>query len=168
MERSIELPLTTGKLKSLHWNLNLGAAQGLLYAFDSLYVMSSGMKNGKFKSEPGLYRLQDTNGDDQYDKVEYLQKIFGRGEHGAHAIVLSPDKKSLFICAGNMTGLPPLSGSRQPQVWQEDQVIKRFLDPRGHANNLRAPGGWICKCGPRRQNLRTICQRIPQRIRHCL
>ncbi|MDB2687780.1 L-sorbosone dehydrogenase, partial [Mariniblastus sp.] len=142
------ITMTDGKASVSPLELNLGAAQGLLCAFDSLYVMSSGMKNGKFKSEPGLYRLQDTNGDDQYDKVEYLQKIFGRGEHGAHAIVLSPDKKSLFICAGNMTGLPPLSGSRQPQVWQEDQVIKRFLDPRGHANTLKAPGGWICKTDP--------------------
>ena len=142
------ITLKDGKAEVAPLDLNLGAAQGLLCAFDSLYVMSSGMKNGKFKSEPGLYRLQDTNGDDQYDKVEYLQKIFGRGEHGAHAIVLSPDKKSLFICAGNMTGLPPLSGSRQPQVWQEDQVIKRFFDPRGHATTLRAPGGWICKTDP--------------------
>ena len=142
------ITLNDGRAEVAPLDLNLGAAQGLLCAFDSLYVMSSGMKNGKFKSEPGLYRLRDTNGDDQYDKVEYLQRIFGRGEHGAHAIVLSPDKKSLFICAGNMTGLPPLSGSRQPQVWQEDQVIKRFLDPRGHATTLRAPGGWICKTDP--------------------
>ena len=142
------ITLNDGKAEVAPLDVNLGAAQGLLYAFDSLYVMSTGMKKGKFESEPGLYRLQDTNGDDQYDKVEHLQRIFGRGEHGAHAIVLSPDKKSLFICAGNMTGLPPLSGSRQPQVWQEDQVIKRFFDPRGHATTLRAPGGWICKTDP--------------------
>ena len=136
------------KLTWLRLDLNIGAAQGLLCAFDSLYVMSYGIPKGKFQCEPGLYRVQDTNGDDQYDKVEHLQRIVGGGEHGAHAIVLSPDKKSLFICAGNMTKLPPLSGSRQPQVWQEDQVIKRFFDPRGHATNIRAPGGWVCKTDP--------------------
>ena len=146
------IKLTDGKADVAALDLNLGAAQGLLCAFDSLYVMSSGMKNGKYKCEPGLYRVQDTNGDDNYDKVEHLQKIFGRGEHGAHAIVLSPDKKSLFICAGNMTGLPPLAGSKQPKVWQEDQIVKRFPDPRGHATGLRAPGGWICKCDPEGKN----------------
>ena len=142
------ITFTDGKTDVATLDVNIGAAQGLLCAFDSLYVMSSGLKRGELKCEPGLYRLQDTNGDDNYDKVEHLQRIFGRGEHGAHAIVLSPDKESLFICAGNMTGLPPLTGSRQPEVWQEDQVVKSFLDPRGHANELKAPGGWICKTDP--------------------
>lgn len=146
------ITMTDGKADVVALDLNLGAAQGLLCAFDSLYVMSTGIKNGKYKCEPGLYRVQDTDGDDNYNKVEHLQKIQGRGEHGAHAIVLSPDKKSLFICAGNMTGLPPLAGSKQPSVWQEDQVIKSFPDPRGHATGLRAPGGWICKCDPEGKN----------------
>ena len=142
------ITLADGKANVTPLELNLGAAQGLLCAFDSLYVMSTGIKKGKIKCKPGLYRVRDTNGDDNYDQVEHLQKIFGRGEHGAHAIVLSPDKKSLFICAGNMTGLPPLSSSRQPRVWQEDQVIRRIPDPLGHATGLRAPGGWICKTDP--------------------
>jgi len=142
------ITMADGKADVAPLDLNLGAAQGLLCAFDSLYVMTYGIRKGKYQCEPGLYRVQDTDGDDQYDKVEHLQKIVGRGEHGAHAIVLSPDKKSLFICAGNMTGLPPLAGSRQPEVWQEDQVIKRFYDPRGHAAGLKAPGGWICKVDP--------------------
>ena len=142
------ITVTDGKADVVELKLNLGAAQGLLCAFDSLYVMSTGLKKNNITCAPGLYRVQDTNGDDQYDKVEHLQRIFGRGEHGAHAIVLSPDKKSLFICAGNMTGLPPLAATRQPKVWQEDQLIKRFLDPRGHANELKAPGGWICKTDP--------------------
>lgn len=150
------ITMTDGKAEVALLDLNLGGAQGLLCAFDSLYVMTYGIKNGKHKCEPGFYRVQDTNGDDQYDKVEHLQKIVGRGEHGAHAIVLSPDKKSLFICAGNMTALPPLAGSRQPEVWQEDQVIKRFFDPRGHATGVRAPGGWICKTDPQGKSFELI------------
>ena len=128
----------------------VGNAQGLLCAFDSLYVMSSGGngQGGQPKCEPGLYKLQDTNGDDQYDTATHLQKIVGRGEHGPHAIVLGPDKKSLYVCGGNMTTLPKLKASRQPKIWQEDQVITRFTDPRGHAADLKAPGGWICKTDP--------------------
>lgn len=130
--------------------LAVGNAQGLLCAFDSLYVMSSGGngQGGQPKCEPGLYKLQDTNGDDQYDTATHLRKIVGRGEHGPHAIVLGPDKKSLYVCGGNMTTLPELKASRQPRIWQEDQVITRFTDPRGHAANLKAPGGWICKTDP--------------------
>ena len=142
------ITVTDGKADVVELKLNLGAAQGLLCAFDSLYVMSSGIKGKDLTCKPGLYRVRDTNGDDQYDKVEHLQRIFGRGEHGAHAIVLSPDEKSLYICAGNMTGLPPIETTRQPKVWQEDQLTKRFLDPRGHANKLRAPAGWVCKTDP--------------------
>ena len=45
----------------------------------------------------GLYRLQDTNGDDQFDKITFLKRFDGEGEHGPHSIVLSPDGKSLYI-----------------------------------------------------------------------
>ena len=131
-------------------DVEVGNAQGLLCAFDSLYVMSQGSgRRGKgptFKS--GLYKLKDTDGDDKYDSVTLLREIVGRGEHGPHAIVLSPDKKSLHVCGGNMTGLPGISKSRQQKVWQEDQVVHRFPDGNGHASSVMAPGGWICKTDP--------------------
>ena len=131
----------------------IGFAQGLLHAFGHLYVVSqkSKFKNseGEEKEKPGgLYRLTDTNGDDQYDTEVLLRKITGRGEHGAHAVILSPDKKSLYICAGNHTDIPEPELSRVPRVWQEDQATPRLPDPRGHANGMMAPGGWICKTDP--------------------
>ena len=45
----------------------IGEAQGLLWAFDSLYVV---VNRGE-KYESGLYRVTDTNGDDELDKVEH-------------------------------------------------------------------------------------------------
>ena len=45
-------------------NVEMGHAQGLLYAFDSLYAVVNGKPFGK---GPGLYRLKDTNNDDQFD-----------------------------------------------------------------------------------------------------
>jgi hypothetical protein len=52
-------------------SLSLGYAHGLLYAFNSLYVVINNHVGPKstFKKGSGLYRLQDTNGDDQFDKV---------------------------------------------------------------------------------------------------
>jgi hypothetical protein len=46
----------------------MGFAQGLLYAFNSLYVMVNHNSDKNFDKNTGLYRLQDTDGDDQFDK----------------------------------------------------------------------------------------------------
>ena len=108
--------------------LRVGFAQGLLCAFDSLYVVSYGLKaKGPGGPMPaGLYRVRDTDDDDKYDNVELLREFEGKSEHGPHAVILSPDKKSLYICAGNATKLPKAETSRVPKVWQEDQVLARL------------------------------------------
>ena len=87
----------------------IGHAQGLLYAFDSLYVMVADDKPYK----RGLYRVRDTNGDDQFDEVTLLRELVGGGEHGPHAILKNPDGKSLTIIIGNQTKLTALAGSRE-------------------------------------------------------
>ena len=64
--------------------LEIGFAQGLLCAFDSLYVVSYGIK-GKNNAEnkpAGLYRVRDDDGDDKYDSVELLREFVGQSEHG--------------------------------------------------------------------------------------
>jgi len=122
-------------------DLDIGGAHGLLYAFGSLYVMV----NGK---ESGLYRVRDTNDDDRYDEIELLRKINGAGEHGPHAIIPSPDGSSLYVCAGNHTDLTEVATSTVPRVWQEDQLLPRMWDARGHAAGKLAPGGWICRVDP--------------------
>ena len=138
-------------------DVQVGFAQGLLCAFDSLYVVSHAAKfdskdaDGKAKKvtrAAGLYRLRDTNQNDQYDSVELLRKFDGGGEHGPHAVILSPDKKSLFICAGNHTKIPNPEKSRVPKVWQEDQITPGLPDAGGHAVGIMAPGGWVCKTDP--------------------
>ena len=124
--------------------VEIGEAQGLLWAFDSLYVVVN--SGGKFPS--GLYRVRDTNGDDQLDKVELLRPINGGGEHGPHAVVLSPDGKSLYVVAGNATTMPDLAGSLVPRNWGEDNLLPRMTDGRGFMSDEKAPGGFICKVDP--------------------
>lgn len=124
----------------------IGHAQGLLYAFDSLYVMSQPPRS---QGEGLLYRLTDTDGDDRFERTDVILKTRGTpGEHGPHALVLGPDGQSIFLCAGNHTAVPPLSQSYVPQVWQEDQLLPRMWDARGHAVGILAPGGWICRLNP--------------------
>ena len=120
----------------------ISGAQGLLWAFDSLYVhVNDGDKSG-------LYRVTDSDNNGDLDHVEKLMKINGGGEHGPHAIHMHPDGKHLLINAGNHTDLPEISGSRLPSNWDEDLLLPRQWDARGHAKGKLAPGGWICKVTP--------------------
>jgi putative heme-binding domain-containing protein len=122
----------------------IGEAQGLLWAFDSLYVVVNG--SAQFKS--GLYRVRDTNGDDKLDSVATLRTLDGGGEHGPHAVILAPGGKSLYIVAGNATQLPALAGSDVPRIWGEDNLLPRMVDGRGFMTNEKAPGGFICEVDP--------------------
>lgn len=123
-------------------NVNLGMAQGLLFHKGQLYVVVNG-QIGSFTS--GLYRLTDTNKDDQFDRIEQLRVFGGAGEHGPHGIVLGPDGKSLYVVCGNHTDPPLFSSSAVPVRWQEDQLLPLITDPNGHAAAIRAPGGWFAK-----------------------
>jgi hypothetical protein len=124
--------------------IGMGFAQGLLYAFNSLYVMVNHNSDKDFDKNTGMYRLQDTDGDDQFDKITLIKSLAGEpGEHGPHSIILSPDKKSIYISAGNHVDVPEMETFRLPPVWQEDNLFPQIKDPRGHANNRKAPGGWI-------------------------
>ncbi len=146
----------------------LSGAQGLLCAFDSLYVVVNANQELS-----GLYRCKDTDGDDQYDEVVKLRAIPGGGEHGPHALRLSPDGKSIYVDAGNHTKFPfevklnappqTMGGSRPQQLratlpegvssrlapnWDEDLLLPRQWDAGGHAVGILAPGGWIAKTDP--------------------
>jgi putative heme-binding domain-containing protein len=148
-------PLGQSGLKRIESiDVPIGEAQGLLYAFDSLYVM---VNRGK-QYESGLYRVRDTNNDDQYDSVELLKALPGRGgEHGPHSIVLSPDGRSLYVVAGNKTTLPEnITRYHAPKLWQEDQLLPRAPCSNGHNTGVLAPGGWICRLDPEGNNWELI------------
>ncbi|MEO5915278.1 MAG: c-type cytochrome [Luteolibacter sp.] len=120
----------------------LGGAHGLLYAFDSLYLMNNEM------ADHGLWRLTDTNRDDQFDKAEFIRKCDGSSEHGPHGIVLGPDGKSIYFVNGNHTKLPENLDFIRPTAIGEDHLITRMWDPNGHARGILAPGGYVCKTDP--------------------
>ena len=119
-------------------NTTVKQAQGLLYANGALYFVRNG-------GQSGLYRLRDTNGDDQFDEETLLRKIDGGGEHGPHGVILTPDGKDLLLVGGNHTKLPMPEKSLVPKLWGEDFIIPRLWDANGHASNIYAPGGWICQ-----------------------
>ena len=129
-----------------HAEIKMGMAHALLWAFNSLYVTVNDEGEGTDKTRPsGLYRLQDTNGDDEFDKITVMKRLHGEGEHGPHSIVLSPDKKSLYVIAGNFTDLPEMDNYYLPKTWKNDNLLPLLLDPNGFGNDRQPPGGWIAK-----------------------
>ena len=125
-------------------DIHIGHAQGLLWAFNSLYVMVNSEEGVEGRSS-GLYRVTDSDGDAELDTIYALAKFEGFGEHGPHGIVLGPDAASLYLVCGNHTDLPEDFEAIVPPVWQEDQLIEVLRDPRGHAQDRKAPGGWIMR-----------------------
>ena len=135
-------------------DLEIGEAHGLLWAFNSLYVAVNKKWDDDVPDEQekgsGIYRITDTDNDGELDKVNMLLKLEGQGEHGPHSFVLSPDGKEIYFIAGNHTLIPEslLENSRLPVNWGEDNLFEPYLDARGHANEVKAPGGWITKFNP--------------------
>ncbi len=120
----------------------MGYAQGLVWAFNSLYVVvNHPAKDTAFAGTSGFYRLQDTDNDDAFDKITLLKTLMGEEEHGPHSIKLAPDGKSFYVIAGNNTDLPEnLNESRPPKIWKRDNLLSGLnkTDPRS-----RLAAGWI-------------------------
>lgn len=115
-------------------------AQGMWFDGRTLYAIGRG-PDGR----AGLYRAEDTDGDDVADTFETLLLFTGpMGEHGPHAIRRGPDGYPTILL-GNHTGISkeetdPLSPLRG---YKESQLLPRYMDARGHAVNIWAPGGTI-------------------------
>jgi len=128
-------------------------AHGVLYAFDSLYVMVT----ENFLKQ-GIWRLRDTDGDDQFDEYTHLRSLNGRGEHAPHSLVLSPDGQSIYIAVGNFTDPAPGLDLSRPVAAGEDHLLPRMWDARGHARGRYAPGGWVGRMDPEGKTLELFAQ----------
>ncbi len=121
------------------------SAMGLLCAYNALYV------NGRGPEGYHLYRVTDTNGDDQYDHVELLHRWKssgndgGDGEHGAHGIVLGPDGLLYTVC-GNFVDIPEnLSPLSPMKNYADDHVLRRMEDGNGFGAGRKPPGGFVLR-----------------------
>ncbi|MFK7909304.1 MAG: c-type cytochrome [Akkermansiaceae bacterium] len=116
----------------------VGGALGFLHAFDSLYMVT--MK--------GLFRIRDTDGDDQYDEFKLLKRLRMGYEHSAHSIIKTEDGKGLYLVSGNYGRIPEDVPSLLPQVWGKDSLLSPIPDQMGHAVSIKAPGGWVARISP--------------------
>jgi putative heme-binding domain-containing protein len=117
------------------------AVNGMMWVGDALYV---GVNDYESKIACGLYRLTDSDGDDNLDHVELLREIEARGDHGVHALVPTQDGNGLFLVCGNGSKLTQIEKSSPvPQIWGEDHLLPRMPDGRGFMRDVLAPGGVI-------------------------
>lgn len=142
----VTLPTADAAIKVEPIPVAIGEAQGLLWAFDSLYVVVNSA-GGKYQA--GVYRVKDTNNDDVLDRVETLRLFEGRaGEHGPHAVVPTADGEGLYIVCGNQVPLTKFDKTRVPPVWGEDHLLPRMPDGRGFMKDVLGPGGAIYRIDP--------------------
>lgn len=129
---------------------DIRAVNGMVWAFDALYV---GVNDYEQKISSGLYRLSDSNGDDQLDHVELLRELDSKGDHGVHAVLPTPDGKAFYLVTGNNTK-PTEVDAHSPvrRVWGEDHLLPSMPDGRGHNRGVLAPGGIIYRVSPDGQN----------------
>jgi len=124
--------------------VEIKSVNGMAWAFDSLYVAVNDYED---RTISGLYRLTDSDGDDSLDHVELVRQILSRGDHGVHAVKLSPDGRSIFLICGN--GAKPTEVDRENiSNFGEDHLLPRMPDGRGHGRYALAPGGIIYKISP--------------------
>jgi putative heme-binding domain-containing protein len=127
----------------------ISGAQGLLWAFDRLYVVVNGFGKRGGGRPNGLYRVTPSPGSGQLEQVKLLASLPGGGEHGPHAVLLAPDGRSLFCVCGNDTRLyNPLAGSRLARLWGDDLLfpyIARF-------SGVVPPAGCIYRVDPEGKN----------------
>ncbi|MDA2928874.1 HEAT repeat domain-containing protein [Acidobacteria bacterium AH-259-O06] len=114
--------------------------QGLHFYRDDLLAVGDGPEG------PGLYRVIDKNGDGKGDRVVTLARFTRRmGEHGPHAVFFGPEG-FLYVVLGNHTGLVATPDPLSPHKdYIEGQLLPTYTDPRGHARDIRAPGGTIVR-----------------------
>ncbi len=150
----IDVSSSPAKVEKL--TIDFAGAQGLLCAFDALYANVNLRERGS-EDTSGVWRLTDTDGDDQYDTKEHILPLNGGTEHGPHALILTPDGKRIVMCAGNNTNLPEsIARTRVPRVWAEDHLLGRMPDARGHNADRLAPGGFILSMNPDGQDIELI------------
>ena len=129
-------------------NADIPEIRGVVWAHGALYVNSNSHNlrpRGKDEStrDPvsgrvwphqsvgGLYRLRDSNGDEQFDQVELLGETTITGGHGRNDLALGPDGR-IYLIAGDSVSVPK-------QVTELTPKIAPFLpgDDRDHGHVVR-------------------------------
>jgi putative heme-binding domain-containing protein len=128
--------------------------QGLWFDGRTLYAIGKNTADRPEETKAGLYKLSDNDGDDTADSLEQLA-LFERdmGEHGPHDVRRGPDGVPTILL-GNHTGVPAdrIDSGSPFHGYKEWQLLERYMDARGHAAGIMAPGGTLVRWNEDRRN----------------
>jgi hypothetical protein len=105
------------------------AVNGMHFSNGALYV---GVNDYEQKISSGFYKLTDSDGDDQLDKVETLRAMDSKGDHGVHAVVPVPGSDDFYLICGNNT-IPDRGRSQLARAGD----LGRRSPPPPHARRTR-------------------------------
>ncbi len=126
-------------------DIPVGGAHGLLWHKGILYV-SVNETSTVFPVERGVWMVSEDG--DGWGKPKLAMPIKAGGEHGIHTMLVSPDQEWIYMVSGNMGAVPEITDSFPAKVWEEDQLLPRNPDGKGHAANIMAPAGWVARFKP--------------------
>ncbi|MFK7849600.1 MAG: c-type cytochrome [Akkermansiaceae bacterium] len=138
-------PLAGGETKVEPLDIAVTGGHGVLWFKGMLYIIVNENVKGN-PSERGVWIVKEEG--EGWGEPKLLRKIAAGGEHGIHSLVVSPDEEWLYLISGNYGKLPELDDSFPAQVWEEDQLLERNPDGRGHASSVMAPAGWTARFKP--------------------
>lgn len=146
-------PLAGGETKVEALDIPVAGGHGVLWFEGKLYIVVNETTK-KNPSETGVW-VVDAKGEG-WGTPKLLKGIKAGGEHGVHSLVVSPDKEWLYLVSGNYGQLTDVSDSFPAKVWQEDQLIPKNRDGRGHAANVNPPAGWTARFKPDGSNWQRV------------
>lgn len=126
--------------------VQIRAINGMVWADGALYA---GVNDYERKTTSGFYRISDSTGDGELDKVELLRTFESKSDHGVHAVVPTPDGKYFYLITGNNAVIEggPVEGtpdsSPVAKIWGDDHLLPRMPDGRGHNRHVLSPGGIV-------------------------
>jgi len=111
--------------------------QGLLYAYQHLYMMGTGPDGIR-----GVYRLKDQDGQGNYGKPFLMKEFPSNGDHSGHTLTLGPDGMIYFL-TGNNNAAPTGENVKYVNAsWHQDR-----LNPvtSAYGANQKPPGGYVMR-----------------------
>ncbi len=138
----VTLPLDSGgetQVESI--NSTLLECRGLLFAHGALYANANNSK--------ALYRLRDTNGDDQFDEVKLLRATPGGVGHGRNQLALGPDGM-IYSIHGDDVGLPTngVAANSPLRHYAEDRLLPCAWDKHLFNADAKMPFGHLIRTDP--------------------
>ena len=125
-------------------SVKITAAQGLLFAFDSLYVSANGGPGS------GLWRINTMPRPIRLTNRSEAQGDPRRRRAWAARVAAVAGRQVDRDASAATTPCRPrtLTTVALPKNWGEDHLLPRQWDANGHARGILAPGGWVAKTDP--------------------